>query len=403
LRQLAAVFMQELAGRDTGIVVYDASRRAIVASDPGGRVERWPAAPHESLEAALNGVEVQRVVRQGTRRTLVLLLPLRTSDGSTLGVLEMAGSLELVDRVRTQLGIALGVGLVIAVVVTGLLAGWAGRAALGPLERMVRVTRHIADGDLSARVQLERQDEVGQLAAAFDQMVERLEAAFAAQRQLVSDAAHELRTPLNGLAGTLEIVQVGLERGDLDGARRLLGSVEGELDRLGRLVNDLLTLSSLDERSPTPMVPVALVPILRDVVRRARILAPDHQIAARLDQSATVLGNRDQIERVFTNVLDNAVKYTPPPGRIELALRLVDGLAQVTVSDTGRGIPPEDLPHIFDRFYRADRARARQHGGAGLGLAIVQAIVSAHGGQIAAESSPGTGTTIRVSLPTVSG
>jgi signal transduction histidine kinase len=240
---------------------------------------------------------------------------------------------------------------------------------------------------------------VGELAAAFDQMVERLEAAFAAQRQLVSDAAHELRTPLNGLAGTLEIVQVGLARGDLDGARRLLGSVEGELDRLGRLVNDLLTLSSLDERSPAPMAPVELVPVLRDVVRRARIVAPDHEIVARLDQPATVLGNRDQLERVFTNLLDNAVKYTPSPGHVEVALRLVDGQAVVTVADSGRGIPPDELPHIFDRFYRADRARARQHGGAGLGLAIVQAIVSAHGGQIAAESTPGAGTTIRVCLP----
>jgi heavy metal sensor kinase len=402
LRQLAAVFTQELAGRDTGIVVYDPSRRLIYASDPGDRVERWPSAPREALDEAVRGSEVRRVVDQGTRRRLELLLPLRTSDGTTIGVLEVAGSLELVDRLRMRLGIALGVGTILAVLVAGALAGWAGRAGLGPLERMVRVTRRVAGGDLTARVNLTRQDEVGELAVAFDQMVERLEAAFAAQRQLVSDAAHELRTPLNGLAGTLEIVQVGLARGDLDGARRLLGSVEGELDRLGRLVNDLLTLSSLDERSPVPMAPVPLVPILRDVVRRARILAPDHEIAARLDDPATVVGNRDQIERVFTNLLDNAVKYTPPPGRIELATRLMDGQVEVIVSDTGRGIPPEELPHIFDRFYRADRARSRQHGGAGLGLSIVQAIVSAHGGRISAESAIGAGTTIRVCLPAIS-
>jgi signal transduction histidine kinase len=399
LRQLAAVFTQELAGRDTGIVVYDPSRRVIYASDPGDRVERWPAAPREALEEAARGFEGRRVVDQVTRRTLVLLLPLRASDGAIIGVLEVAGSLELVDRLRMRLGIALGIGTVLAVLVAGALAGWTGRAGLGPLERMVLVTRRIAGGDLAARVNLRRQDEVGELAVAFDQMVERLEAAFAAQRQLVSDAAHELRTPLNGLAGTLEIVQVGLARGDLDGARRLLGSVEGELDRLGRLVNDLLTLSSLDERSPVPMAPVLLVPVLRDVVRRARILAPDHEIAARLDDAATIVGNRDQIERVFTNLLDNAVKYTPPPGRIELATRLTGSQVEVTVSDTGRGIPAEDLPYIFDRFYRADRARSRQHGGAGLGLAIVQAIVSAHGGQISAESEPGVGTTIRVRLP----
>jgi signal transduction histidine kinase len=402
LRQLAAVFTRELAGRDTGIVVYDPSRRVIYASDPGDRVERWPSAPREALDDAVRGLEVRRVVDQGTRRTLELLLPLRSTDGTTIGVLEVAGSLELVDRLRMRLGIALGVGTILAVLVAGALAGWAGRAGLGPLERMVRVTRRIAGGDLTARVNLTRQDEVGELAVAFDQMVERLEAVFAAQRQLVSDAAHELRTPLNGLAGTLEIVQVGLARGDLDGARRLLGSVEGELDRLGRLVNDLLTLSSLDERSRVPMAPAPLMPILRDVVRRARILAPDHEIASRLDVAVTVVGNRDQIERVFTNLLDNAVKFTPPPGQIELATRLVDGHVEVTVADTGRGIPPDELPHIFDRFYRADRARSRQHGGAGLGLSIVQAIVSAHGGRISAESTIGAGTTIRVRLPAVS-
>jgi signal transduction histidine kinase len=399
LRDLAQKLIVELAGRDTGIVVYDSQSRVVMASDPGGRVERWPVAPRDALNRAIDGRENQAVVRQGTRRTLVMLFPLESGDGSLLGVLEVAGSLELVDSVRTQLSIALGVGMLLAVLVAGALSGLAGRLALGPLERMVRVTRHIAGGDLTVRVKLQRGDEVGELAAAFDQMVERLEAAFAAQRQLVSDAAHELRTPLNGLAGTLEIVQVGLARGDLDGARRLLASVEGELDRLGRLVNDLLTLSSLDERSPAPMGPVALVPVLRDVVRRARILAPDHEIVTRLDQPLTVVGNRDQLERIFTNLLDNAVKYTPSPGHVEVALGVVGSRAEVTVADSGRGIPPDELPHIFDRFYRADRARARQHGGAGLGLAIVQAIVSAHGGQIAAESAAGTGTTIRVSLP----
>jgi signal transduction histidine kinase len=399
IRELAQKLITELAGRDSGIVVYDLQHRVVMASDPGGRVERWPVARRDVLDEAAEGHEVQRVVQQGTRRTLLLLLPLEARDGSPLGVLELAGSLELVDSVRMQLGIALGVGTVLAVLVVGALSALAGRAALGPLERMARVTRHIAGGDLKARVNLQRRDEVGELAASFDQMVDRLEAAFAAQRQLVSDAAHELRTPLNGLAGTLEIVQVGLARGDLDGARRLLRGVEGELDRLGRLVNDLLTLSSLDERSPAPMGPVALVPVLRDVVRRARIVAPDHEIVARLDEAATVVGNRDQLERVFTNLLDNAVKYTPSPGHIEVVLRLVAGQSEVAVADSGRGIPPEELPHIFDRFYRADRARARQHGGAGLGLAIVQAIVRAHGGQIAAESSPGAGTTIRVRLP----
>jgi signal transduction histidine kinase len=258
----------------------------------------------------------------------------------------------------------------------------------------------VAGGDLGARVRLARQDEVGELASAFDQMVSRLEAAFAAQRRLVSDAAHELRTPLNGLAGTLEIVQVGLRRGDLEHAERLLASVEAELDRLGRFVNDLLTLSSLDEDAGNVRLDrVPLEPVLRDVVRRARILAPDHEIVARFDPTAAVIGDRDQLERVFTNLLDNAVKYTPSSGHIEVELQRAGDSVVGTVRDTGRGIEPDDLPHIFDRFYRVDRARSRQAGGAGLGLAIVQAIVHAHSGQIEAESSPGKGTTVHVRLP----
>lgn len=399
LRGLAAVFIRELSGRDVGIVVYDLRHRVVAASDPGGRLEGWPTAPPDALERAADGVETQRAVSQRTRRALLLLLPLQRSDGVTFGILEVATPLDLADTLWSQVGVALALGTLLSVLVAGILAGWVARRALGPLDQMVRVTRRVAGGNLAARVDLEREDEVGELGAAFDQMVGRLEAAFAIQRRLVSDAAHELRTPLNGLAGTLEIVQVGLARGDLDGAKRLLSGVEAELDRMGRLVNDLLTLSGLDERSPAAMSSVVLAPVLRDVVRRARILAPDHEIVVRLDESARVHGNRDQLERVATNLLDNAVKYTPEGGRIAVDVEPDDRDVRLTISDTGRGIPPDDLPRIFDRFYRADRARSRQEGGTGLGLAIVQAIVQAHGGRIAAESAPGVGTTIRVWLP----
>ncbi len=401
LQEVAPVLIRELAGRDTGIAVYDTRRRLVAASPPTPREEPWPNASSDALERSLQGREGEQIVRQRSRRTLVLLVPLRPVSGGVIGVLQIATSLELIDRLRLLLAAALVFGTLVAVAVSGGLAVWVARVALGPLERMVHVTRRIAAGDLSARVLSERRDEVGELADAFDQMVGRLEAAFAAQRQLVSDAAHELRTPLNGLAGTLEIVQVGLQRGDLAGASRLLASVEGELDRLGRLVNDLLTLSALDERSPAPMSSVSLATVLRDAVRRARIVAPDHAIALRLAEptdDAAVVGNRDQLERVFTNLLDNAVKYTPTGGSIEVSLTRTGDLYCATIRDTGRGIPPDELPFIFDRFYRADRARARQHGGAGLGLAIAQAIVAAHQGEIRAESTLGAGTSVHVTL-----
>jgi signal transduction histidine kinase len=404
LHILASSLVRELAGRDTGVAVYDTQRQVIATSSSGAGVERWPAVPRAILDEALQGEIEERVLQQATRRTLVLLLPLQESGGQPLGVLALSTSLEFTDRLRMQLGLALAVGTLLAVLVVGGISVWVTRAALGPLAQVVCVTRSVASGNLSARVELDRQDEVGELAAAFDRMVGRLEAVFAAQRRLVSDAAHELRTPLNGLAGTLEIVQVALERGDLSGVRRLLASVEIELDRLGRFVNDLLTLSSLDEETGTiKLTPVVLEPVVRNVIRRARILAPDHEIVARLEPAVTVRGNRDQLERLFTNLLDNAVKYTPAGGRVEVEVRTghnQDGASVVaSVRDTGRGIDPADLPRIFDRFYRVDRARSRQAGGAGLGLAIVQAIVQAHRGSIEAESTPGQGTTVRVLLP----
>jgi heavy metal sensor kinase len=399
LRELAATLIRELAGRETGIVVYDLQHRLVEVSNPGPGVERWPSVPRDALDTAARGIETERVVRQGRRRTLTVLVPLQPSDGPAIGVMGISTGLDLVDALRNQLTVVLAMGTVLAVVVAGGIAAWTTRAALGPLDQMIRTTRRVAGGDLSARVDLRREDEVGELGAAFDRMVERLEATFAAQRRLVSDAAHELRTPLNGLAGTLEIVQVGLARGDLAGASRLLAGVESELDRVARLVNDLLTLSGLDERSPAAMTTVALAPVVRDVVRRMRILAPDHEIVIRADDGAHVHGNRDHLERLLTNLLDNAVKYTPAGGRVEVEARRQGAEVCLGVRDTGRGIPSDDLPRIFDRFYRADRARSRQEGGTGLGLAIVQAIVQAHGGRIDAESTVGGGTTIRVWLP----
>jgi heavy metal sensor kinase len=401
LQALADTLVRELAGRETGIVVYDLQHRLVEASSSGPGVERWPAVPPDALDAAARGIESERVVRQGRQRTLIVLMPLQPADGPAIGTMGISTGLDLVDALRHQLTLVLAAGTVLAVLVAGGIAAWTTRAALGPLDQMIRATRRVAGGDLSARVGLRRADEVGELGAAFDRMVERLEAAFAAQRRLVSDAAHELRTPLNGLAGTLEIVQVGLARGDLEGASRLLAGVESELDRVARLVNDLLTLSGLDERSPAAMTTVALAPVVRDVARRMRILAPDHEIVVRADEAARVHGNRDHLERLLTNLLDNAVKYTQAGGRIEVEARHEGDAVCLSVHDTGRGIPPDDLPRIFDRFYRADRARSRQEGGTGLGLAIVQAIVHAHGGRIDAESTVGAGTTIRVSLPAV--
>jgi two-component system OmpR family sensor kinase len=402
LKTVGPALVQELAAPDTGVVVFDVHHTVIVASGPDRGPASWPVAASDAVDETIRGKETRRIFSHDGHRTLLLLLPLQTPDGRIGGAIEIASRLDLLDRLRVQLSVGLAVGTLLALAVAGGIAGWVVRIALGPLERMVLVTRQVAGGDLRARVRVERQDEVGELAGAFDQMVDRLEAAFAEQRRLVSDAAHELRTPLTAIGGTMEMAQVSLDRSDDAMTRQLLATSEREIDRLGRLVNDLLALSSLDERTPLHLESLDLGGALTDVVERTRLLAREHQVVACLDPADgpfLVRGDRDQLERLFVNLLDNATKYTPDGGRIEVRLSRTDDLVCATVQDTGRGIAPDDLPRIFDRFYRGDRSRSRRAGGAGLGLSIVQGIVSAHGGTIEAESTLGVGTTIRVFLP----
>jgi len=273
------------------------------------------------------------------------------------------------------------------------------REVLRPLDREIQAARAIESGKLDERLRPTKRDEIGEVGIAFDTMLDRLAGMVASQRRFVADAAHELRTPLTALGGMVEMLQMGADRGDPSTVRRMLNTMSGEIDRLGRLVADLLTLSRMDAEKPLRPVPVALGPLVEEIAAQTRLLANGQEIVVRIDRPATVMADPDRLKQVLLNLTANALRFTPAGGEIALRLSTSDQRAILQVSDTGSGIAPELLPRVMDRFVRGDASRARATGGSGLGLAIASAIVEAHGGTIEIESAPGRGTTVTIGLP----
>jgi len=225
------------------------------------------------------------------------------------------------------------------------------------------------------------------------------------RRELTANVSHELRTPLTSIKGFAETLLDGAMRDEAT-ARRFLTIIDSETDRLVKLVDDLLDLSLLESKRVTlDPKPVDLGGLIAHTVDKLRPIADHSQLT--LVQSApagiVVFADADRLEQVFTNLVDNALKYTPPGGRVEVQARPVNGEVEVAVHDSGQGIQPEDLPHVFERFYRADRSRTRGSGGTGLGLAIAKHIVEAHGGRISVSSRLNEGTTFKVTIPLSSG
>jgi heavy metal sensor kinase len=295
--------------------------------------------------------------------------------------------------------------LLLGIPATLLLAGasslFLAHRALAPIDRITRLVQRIQAEDLGARLNLALpDDEVGRLARTFDAMLGRLDEAFRRQRQFTADASHELRTPLAIMKGD---IGVAVQRPrSADEYRRVLLAVEEEVDRLTRLVEDLLLLARADTGQPLlhaePVELVALLRVVSEQVRpliEAKELTLDLQVPASLPMS----GDTDKLLRLFLNLLDNAIKYTPCGGRVLVRASAQGEQTLVEVVDSGPGIPAEQLAQVFQRFYRAEAARTRTGGGAGLGLAIARWIAEAHGGRIEAESAVGAGSTFRVWLP----
>ena len=285
--------------------------------------------------------------------------------------------------------------------VASLGVGWvvAGRV-LRPIGRITAVARDIQATDLSRRIELPGpEDELKQLADQFDAMLARLDAAFAAQRQFTADASHELRNPLAIIRTNVDVALAD-PRADPDDLRHTITVVKRASDRMARLVDDLLALARRQEptleHEPVDLG-VAVTEASDDFVvpAAARNIVLDRAIAP----GVVVTGDRDALKRAVANLLENAVRLAPAGSRIRLATGSEGDRAWIAVADEGPGISPEDQPHVFDRFWRADKARSRADGGTGLGLAIVRQIAESHGGSIRLQSKVGVGSSFVIWLP----
>jgi two-component system OmpR family sensor kinase len=319
---------------------------------------------------------------------------------------------QTLDSLRQVLLVTSALGLALA-----LLGGWmlAGRA-LRPVDRVTAAAARIAEGDGTATSLATRlpvpptDDELSRLSATFNAMLDRLQASFRAQERFVADASHELRTPLTAIRGNVDVLtrqarsrDRGINTADLAPA---LDDIRQESDRMRRLLDDLLMLARADTgRESDPLAAarherVRLDEIAAEAVHSAAALTNGQFLELEAPRSIETDGDPDRLHQLLMILLDNAIRHTPSGGRIRAAVAATpDGTARIAVRDDGEGIAAEHLPHIFERFYRADGARGRSSGGTGLGLAIAQAICRAHGGEISVASAPGQGTTFIVTLP----
>jgi two-component system, OmpR family, sensor kinase len=333
------------------------------------------------------------------QRWRVYVVPIHR-DGTIAGYIEGLTPLGQLDASIQDFRILLPV-LWLTSLVVALVAGWAiaGRA-LRPIARMTQTAQTIAlSQDLSRRIESPtRLDELGRLARTFNEMLESIETAYHAQQRFVSDASHELRAPLTAIQANLELLHRQSTMSETE-REEALTEVERESARLARLVADLLMLARADAGTSLHHRPVDLDAVVLEAFRGARHLSQGQQLVLDSLEPAQVEGDEDRLKQLILILLDNAIKYTPGDGRITLGLRCQNHSVEILVRDTGIGIAPEDLPLVFERFYRADPARNHDLGGTGLGLPIARWIVKQHDGEIMLKSQPGQGTTAIVRLP----
>lgn len=344
---------------------------------------------------------VYRDVTLGNNHLRVLTVPLAVGGNRNVGVLQVAQDMVVVDTTQDILLTVLVFGTLTAILFAGMAGWYSTYRGLAPLEDAMDAALQITRADdLSRRIPYKgpAEDEVGQLITAFNLTLSRLESLFNTQRRFMADVGHELRTPLTVIKGN-----VGLMRRMEQFDKESLAGIESEVDRLTRMVGDLLLLAQAESgKLPLDKHIVELDTLVLEALAQMRVLAKD-RLALKLGDIDQVLvcADKDRIKQVLVNLIGNAISYTPVGGEILVGVGKKDSQARITIQDTGPGIPAEDLPHVFERFYRGEKSRTRPKDGKGfgLGLSIAYWIVRNHGGRIEVESTEGKGTTFCVWLP----
>ncbi len=386
--------INEFASPGIYIQLIDGNGNVVVKSDNLGAQE-VPVDLSLIEQGFAGDVAVQTVSAGDSARVRIMVSPLYLRDEVLL--LEVAQSLNRIDTTMSQVRWALLASILLALALAAISGGAIVRNALSPVSQLVRTARSIeASPDLSRRVGYEGPpDEIGELAITFDHMIEHLDRVFQSQRDFVADASHELRGPLTVIRGNLDLLTRNLSAED---RRESVRAIQRETARMVKIVDDLLLLAEVQSAQPGQEQKVALREVVVEELSRAKTLAGKREIIVGRLEDLVITGDVQGLKQLLANLVDNAIKYTSEQGSIALSL-LKDGeWARLEVADNGIGIGPEHLPHLFDRFYRVDKARSRAGGGTGLGLAIVKGIAEQHGGKVSAASELGKGSTFSVWL-----
>jgi two-component system OmpR family sensor kinase len=410
--KLAATFLvQKLTSTNTNATILSTDGHTLISGEntatDAAAITLSPAQVQQELSNNQDRSKYLLIRDPQKQQQLIIIIPLE-NDHHTVALLQIATLVTTIDSFITTLRITLLLGGLGALGLAASIMFPLVTAALYPLVEMERASRKIAAGKLSMRLNVPlTDDEIGHLARSFNIMVEQLEEAFAHQKRFVADVSHELRTPLTALSGSLEMLLMGADKGDVEAARRLTRGMYAEVQRMHRLVEDLLALTHLDEGKVIFREGTVEVQALIDkVYNQAQQLAHGQEIIQAVTPGTLpARADSDRLQQVLLNVVDNALKFTPTNGRIDI-LAYNKGKTDVVIEvrDTGKGIPAEALPHVFDRFYRADPSRSRlaqKVGGNGLGLAIAKELIEAQRGTITIKSTLNEGTLVSIQLPGV--
>ncbi len=355
--------------------------------------------PSDSITQPLHGRDWQGDVTTSDGQPVHLYSMALTEHGSTFAIVQVGEALVQLNRTLQNMLLEFFIIIPIVLIFGAIGSYWLAARAFHPIARLTRTTQYIKAGNLQQRVPVPRaRDEVFALAQTLNEMIERLEESFTRQRRFVADASHELRTPV---AAIRSMTDLALSQ-ELTQQKYviLFENINTESERLGHLISDLLALARSDEgKIHLEYEPVRLDRLVEAVVANAEMLANERSITIQVQaqKAITILGDEARLIQAVMNLLDNAILYTNTGGQVTVTLEEKDAQIYLSVHDTGIGIAPEHLSHIFERFYRVDQARIRTEGNSsGLGLAIVEWVVKAHGGWINVESRPGHGSTFTI-------